>query len=65
MGKLTENECKKCWILRFCKMCINHCTDVLSGEMSRTKKQIFCNSQKKSVELFLKKCIEIKNKDEI
>lgn len=63
VGKLTEAECKKCWMLRFCKVCINHCTDIVSGEICKSKKLLYCDAQKKSVELFFKNYIDMRRQD--
>ena len=65
IGKITEEECKKCWMLRFCKICIAQCTDITSGKISKTKKLLYCNSQKKSVELFFKNYIDMKEQEDI
>lgn len=56
IGKLTEQECKKCWAARFCTICIHDCID--SGTISKAKKMKKCEQQKKNAVLFLRKYIK-------
>lgn len=58
IGRLTEQECKKCWAVRFCTMCAFHCID--NGILSRSIKLENCKLQKKNALLFFKKYTEIK-----
>lgn len=55
IGRLSAEECKKCWAARFCSTCVYHCVD--NGNWSKRKKLIHCNQQKKAALEFLKKYI--------
>lgn len=56
VGKLTEQECKRCWAARFCTMCVHDCID--DGSMSKAKKLESCELQKKNAVAFLRKYVE-------
>ena len=56
IGKLTEEECKKCWGLRFCSICAYLCVD--KGSFSKEKKLFACNNSKKEALTYFKKCIK-------
>lgn len=58
IAKLSENECKKCWGIRFCSMCVNHCVDISNNQICRTVKTENCIRQKKLIETFFKKYID-------
>lgn len=42
IGKLTEDECKECWAMRFCSMCAMYCIDPETNSFSKKCKQISC-----------------------
>lgn len=63
IGKISETECKNCWMLRFCKACICNCYDIMSDKISETKKKSYCDFQKKSVETFFENYISTKEKN--
>lgn len=63
IGKITENECKKCWAMRFCKICAYHCTD--NNVLSKEKKLINCETQKKSVMDFFEKYLKNIKEDKV
>jgi len=48
IGKLTENECKKCWCFRYCGMCVKK-ADSTSGELSAEVKLSFCDGTRNDV----------------
>lgn len=54
IGKLTEEQCKTCWAMRFCKLCVIHCVDVEKDCLSSGVKSINCDNQKKLIEKYLK-----------
>lgn len=58
VGSLTKDECKKCWALRFCSICVRQCT--YDGDLSRMMKLDECKRQKENTLSFLKKYIEYK-----
>lgn len=58
IGNLSETECKKCWAIRFCSICIAPCLDIESGKVDIKTKLLACETQKKSVESFFKNYID-------
>ena len=56
IGRLSQQECKSCWAIRFCTMCVKNCID--SGSWSRSMKLENCELQKKNALAFLKKYTE-------
>lgn len=59
IGKLTESECKQCWAMRFCNMCISSCNDLDANEISRFQKLNSCEQQKKNILIELKHYLDI------
>ncbi len=51
IAKLTENECKHCWAMRFCSSCVCHCVDAERNELSNEQKKAHCNNEKLRSEL--------------
>lgn len=58
IGKLTENECKNCWAIRYCSMCALYCIDEEKGCISREVKYLNCVAYKKHALKILKKYID-------
>ena len=58
VGKLTEEECKRCWAMRFCDICIGQCIDVEHEKISLEAKLNSCERQKQNALHFLKKYIK-------
>ena len=56
IGKISEEECKKCWAIRFCKMCICECLDH-NGKLSNAEKVKSCEEQKQRVLSHLKEYV--------
>lgn len=54
IAKLTESDCKQCWAMRFCCMCISDCSDTENG-INVTKKRMICEAYRRNVLRFLKK----------
>lgn len=54
IGKLTENDCNKCWAIRFCDICISSCVDVDSNEISAVRKAAACEQQRKKALDYIK-----------
>lgn len=52
IGKLTENECKKCWAFRFCTICAMKAD--CGNELSAEQKLKHCNSVRTSIDDQLK-----------
>ncbi len=63
IGKITENECRNCWMIRFCSICLLHCTNPEKGEVSRETKLNECKRKKHETELYLKKTVEYISND--
>ena len=49
IGKLTENECRTCWAIRFCNICILRCIDFEADCTSIELKKKNCSYQKRSI----------------
>lgn len=60
IGKLTEENCKKCWAIRFCNICISGCVNVDTNEITQAQKEISCIQQKNMILSFLKRQINPK-----
>ena len=58
IGQLTDSECKKCWALRFCRLCLIHCIDEEKCCLSRDTKLLHCESNKRNALQFLKEYID-------
>lgn len=54
IGKLTSNECKKCFAFRFCSICAAHCIDPIKGCMTAEYKKIECENQRRIADAFLR-----------
>ena len=57
IGKFTEKDCKSCWAMRFCDMCVMNCTDVDKRTVNAERKAENCKRIKKNTLLFFKKCL--------
>lgn len=60
IGRLTEQECKTCWAMRFCQICISLCNDIDKHEISRKQKLLECNNQKEKALVNMKYYIDSK-----
>ena len=49
IGLLTEDNCRECWAIRFCSMCVCHCVDQEHGKISKELKLKTCQEQKKRI----------------
>ena len=54
IGKLTEEECKTCWAMRFCDMCVSQCNDIDKKKLTKEQKLITCKFQKEKTLSFFK-----------
>ena len=61
IGKISEHECKSCWAIRFCTMCVLNCID--DGKWSRSRKLANCKFQKREVLSFFEKYINNKENE--
>lgn len=55
IGMLTENECKRCWAMRYCNICIMFCNDIEKKQLSSEKKLLACKQIKVDVLNFFKR----------
>lgn len=62
IGKISEQECKTCWAMRFCNICVMHCIDLKSHTLSRERKLSNCSRTKLDVLSFFKRSL-ISNED--
>ncbi len=58
IGKLTEEECKKCWAFQFCTQCLRSAVE--GDHLSKSKRLSKCNSSKFTAEQSLKDYIVLK-----
>ena len=58
IGQLTCDECKTCWLMRFCRICILTCIDVESRSITRERKLSSCKGQEERAIAFLKYYID-------
>ncbi len=57
IGKITEDECKKCWAAHFCQICVTLCNDVDKSKLSKEQKLKACQAQKDVALWYLKRRI--------
>ena len=58
IGKLSEDDCKQCWALRFCELCVSQCLDCDKGQITDESKKVACRSQQEKALWTLKKIID-------
>ncbi len=58
IGQLTCGECKSCWALRFCEICIMHCYDIEYDRIDRKQKLLSCDKQRIKALNFMKDYID-------
>lgn len=62
IGALTEKECKKCWAVLFCSLCVVAVDDPASGRLSKAKKLAACKRIHRSSELLLNNFCTLKER---
>lgn len=65
VGKISEDNCKKCWAIKFCNICIEKCGNIETNSICSLQKQIVCQEIKKHSFDFLKQYIQEQSKREI
>lgn len=58
IGKLTNEDCKHCWALRFCELCVSQCVDCGRNTITNEVKKRACQSQREKALWTLKKIID-------
>lgn len=58
IGKLTENQCKSCWAMRFCDICVASCNDIAKRCISVEQKKLACHFVKEKTLLNFKNLIK-------
>lgn len=58
-SKINEDQCKKCWCMRFCKICAAQCINVDKGEIDKSSLEIYCRATEKLTLSLLKKHVRI------
>lgn len=53
IGRLTQNQCKKCYAIRLCSLCAISCFDPENHTLSSNQKLEHCKRMKKDVDDFL------------
>jgi len=61
IGSLSENQCKHCWAMRFCEMCISSCLDIDCSKLTQSRKLCSCMEQKEIALDNMKHYIDLKN----
>lgn len=56
--EVSLDDCKKCWAVRFCKTCVCHSLDPVTGKLSLDVKRENCGDTKKEALDMLKKTAE-------
>ena len=59
IGQLTEEDCKNCWAIRHCQICVKHCDN--NGSLCADFKRSQCEQIKDQVELQLKDYLFLKD----
>ncbi len=54
IGELSKDDCKKCWLMRFCSICLLNCIDVDKKALTYEQKHISCIEHGDRVLAFLK-----------
>lgn len=57
IGKSTASDCKTCWAMRFCNMCIMNCFDVENYDFSIERKKENCKRVRSDTLSFFKRCL--------
>lgn len=57
IGKLTENECKHCWAMRFCDICALRCLNIDTNSFCKNTKLKSCAYEKNKTLIFLRNLI--------
>ena len=58
IAKITNNDCRKCWAIRFCEICVSQCNDIEKCQLTYDQKRITCEFQRDSSLTFLKNVIK-------
>lgn len=58
IGRLTDKECKNCWAVRFCNMCMLYCVDEEKKCLSGKVKELNCGAFKRHLLKMFKKYID-------
>ena len=58
IGKLSEQDCKSCWAMRFCDLCIANCNDVNKNCLSTEQKKQACYYVKQRTLKLMRKYID-------
>lgn len=59
IGCLSDDQCKKCWAMRFCEMCISGCLDVERNMLTADKKLYTCVQKRESALINMKHYIDM------
>ncbi|MCL2248948.1 MAG: Cys-rich peptide radical SAM maturase CcpM [Oscillospiraceae bacterium] len=59
IGQLTEEDCKNCWAIRHCQICVKHCDN--NGYLCAEFKRSHCEAIKNQAELQLKDYLLLKD----
>lgn len=57
IGKITEEDCKQCWAMRFCDICVSKCIDFENNCYSSDLKKLLCKEVRDSARDYIRECI--------
>lgn len=55
IGKISEDECKNCWAMRFCEICMALCNDMDKRTLTKHQKMVACKAQQEKAMWFFKR----------
>ncbi len=58
IGKLTNDNCRHCWAVRFCNTCVSQCVDLCTNKIDINVKDQNCSIQKNNIVKFFKEYID-------
>lgn len=59
IGCLSDDQCKRCWAMRFCEMCISGCLDVERNMLTADRKLYSCVQKRESALINMKHYIDM------
>lgn len=65
IGKLTEEDCKKCYAFRMCSMCAASCYDIEKSDLNCEQKREACKRVREGVDTFLADYVVVRDKKRV
>jgi len=57
IGKMNQEECKTCWAMRFCDVCVVRCIDIENNDYDKKMKNIACEGCRRSAYDYICNCV--------